>query len=281
MPFFEPTDLTPLPPLTWPGRSLPIWSRGEGERLLLVLPGYRQTLSTWTRWLPEAPPGWRLLLLGLPGTVEPVDAAALAWQPSDWQGLRDALEARFAPQNLICLGYSLGGRLLLNWLSQARNGLHTILLVSPDGLVPSLGERWFLYRRGGYTALRWLIARPEAAKTWADRLFRWGVMNKSGHYFAMRQLRDPEGLRLGLVTVRYYLKAKPQALVLSKLGNSNTVDVRLIWGKEDRVRPLEQSERLQEWFPRIEFRQVSGGHTWPESHPELFRNWVLESLNKG
>lgn len=281
MSFSNNTGLTSLPPISWADRSLRVWSRGEGSRLLLVLPGYRQTPETWAGWLPEAPPGWRILLLGLPGTLEPVDPGSRPWHADDWQGLEKVLEARFSPEDLICLGYSLGGRLLLSWLSQARHPLRSVLLISPDGLVPSLGERWFLYKRCGYTALRWLVARPGSAKAWADRLFRWGIMNQSGHYFAMRQLRDPEGLRLGMVTVRFYLKAKPLADRLSSSGRGNTVRIRLIWGEDDRVRPIGQRERLVEWFPGLEFEQVKGGHTWPESNRETFQRWVLASLRQG
>lgn len=274
----ESGSLQPLAPLTLGEAQIPLWERGQGNHVLFVLPGYRQTEAIWDQWLPAAPAGWRFVLLGMPGALRDAGPADPIWHDQHWLALLQALRERFSPAREAWLGYSLGGRLLLHLCGLPQADIRQALLMSPDGLQPSTGERWFLYHRCGQRPLAYLVRYPDRARRLVDRLHRLGIMSDSGHYFAQRQLRDPESLAAGFHAARMYVEAQPRRRRLQRVMSERHLRVWAIWGEKDRVRPVSQARQLWNLFPEVHLTTVPGGHTWPQNHPELLQAWLLEVL---
>ena len=260
--------------------DIPLWQIGSGASVLFILPGYRQSAEIWQKWLPEKCEGWTLVLLGMPGAIGEVEERDKAWTQTDWLELLGQLRERYRPKKEAWLGYSLGGRLLLHLAGLAQSGIGRVLLMSPDGLDPSISERLFLYHKTGRKPLQWLISHPGKAKVWADRLHKLRIMSDSGHYFALRQLRDEHSLKSGFHAVRIYTGAQPRARALRRADVSRNMTVWVSWGESDRVRPIAQSRKLWKFFRRIYLVAVPGGHTWPQSSPELFHDWIKQALEE-
>lgn len=259
-------------------RSLEVWEHGTGDRVLFVLPGYLQTAETWYSWIDSPPKGWKVVLIGMPGSIVSVGPESTEWKPQDFLELLKNLREKYAPTEEAWLGYSLGGRLLLYLAGLAESGIQTMLLMSPDGLAPSPGERLFLYHRWGQKPLQWLINHPQKASKLAGMLRKVGLMSQSGYHFSMRQLRDVESLSTGFQVVRIYTRAQPIRSRLRKANRQRNPQVWVIWGENDNVRPISQSRSLWKYFTNVHLVAVPGGHTWPRSRPELLKDWLEVAL---
>lgn len=261
-------------------RSLELWELGTGDRVLFVLPGYLQTAETWYSWLDKAAKGWKIVLIGMPGSIVKVDGEAKEWRKEQFLELLAMLRRKYSPQEESWLGYSLGGRLLLYMAGLAESEIHSILLMSPDGLAPSLSERLFLYHRWGQKPLQWLINHPQKASKLAGMLRKVGFMSQSGYHFSMRQLRDVESLTTGFEVVRIYTQAQPIKSRLRKTDRQHNPQVWVIWGENDKVRPIDQSRSLWKYFSNVHLVAVPGGHTWPRSRPDLLKDWLAAALGE-
>ncbi len=268
----------PVEPVTVKQRSVPLWQLGEGEHVLFLLPGYRQHVRDWQQWLPTPIDGWRIVLIGVPGSVVKATSQEPEWQREDWLEVIRNLRTAFSPEQEAWLGYSLGGRLLLHVAGLAQSGINRLLLMSPDGLDPSLSEWMFLYHRWGQRPMRWLIRHPRQAERLVDLLRKLGLMSRSGHYFAKRQLQDVESLTSGYEVVRIYTDAQPQPSRLRREDRQRNMLVCAIWGDADQVRPVSQSRKLWKYFQWVHLITAPGGHVWPASHPDILREWIEMAL---
>lgn len=262
-------------------RSVEVWELGTGDRVLFVLPGYLQTAETWYSWIDSPPKDWKVVLIGMPGSIVPVGPGSAEWSSRDFLELLKILREKYSPTEEAWLGYSLGGRLLLYLAGIPESGIHTMLLMSPDGLAPSLSERLFLYHRWGQKPLQWLINHPQKASKLAGMLRKVGLMSQSGYHFSMRQLRDVESLSTGFQVVRIYTQAQPIRSGLRNIDRQRNPQVWVIWGENDNVRPISQSRSLWKYFTNVHLVAVPGGHTWPRSRPDLLKDWLEVALGSG
>lgn len=262
-------------------RSVEVWELGTGDRVLFVLPGYLQTPETWISWLEKIPEGWKVVLIGMPGSIVKPNRGEPEWRQEQFLELLTVLREKYSPTEEAWLGYSLGGRLLLYLAGIAESGIQNILLMSPDGLAPSISERVFLYHRWGQKPLKWLINHPQKASRIAGFLRKSGLMSQSGYHFSMRQLRDIESLATGFEVVRLYTQAQPIKSRLRKIDRLRNPQVWVIWGEDDKVRPISQSRSLWKYFAQVHLIAVPGGHTWPKSRPDLLTDWLEAALGGG
>lgn len=262
------------------GTTIRIWQTGSGSKILFVLPGYLQKPETWTSWLSRLPGGWSAVMIGMPGSISEIDPGHPEWNESTWVDLVRLLRTRYRPSVESWLGYSLGGRLLLYLAGIPHIGIHRVMLMSPDGLAPSLGERLFLYHRLGQRPLKWMIERPEMARRLVHVFRRIGLIDQSGHHFLIRQLRNIPSLETGYHVVRIYTQAQPSRRRLRKANTVQKITVYAIWGESDKVRPISQSRSLWKFFETVHLSAVPGGHTWPAVYPHLLEKWLMEGLKQ-
>lgn len=266
--------------LSMSDRSLELWELGTGDRVLFILPGYLQTVETWYFWLGSPPKGWKCVLIGMPGSIAAVGTEEGEWNRKHFLELIASLRHKYSPKEEAWLGYSLGGRLLLYLAGLDESRIHTILLMSPDGLAPSVSERLFLYHRWGQKPLQWLINHPQKASKLAGILRKAGLMSQSGYHFSMSQLRDVESLSTGFEVVRIYTRAQPIRFLLRKVDRQRSPQVWVIWGENDNVRPISHSQKLWRYFTNVHLVAVPGGHTWPRSRPDLLKDWLEVALSR-
>ncbi|HWB27440.1 MAG TPA: alpha/beta hydrolase [Chitinophagaceae bacterium] len=158
------------------------------------------------------------------------------------------------------LGYSMGGRVVLQLLQLVPQQIKRAVLVAPDGLHKNpwyvfstqtfIGNR--LFRRTAHNAgwLFWLLKAGERYKLAHQSII------KVAHYYL-----DDSGERLKLykrwTTMRRF---KPKLTLIKKFIKQNSITVRFLFGRYDNIILSERSAIFKEDNQNVQVHVINAGH---------------------
>jgi len=257
---------------------------GDGHRQIMLLHGFGATSYTWRGWIGALAKKHRVWSVELKGhgsaPAPPDDLYAL----HDHTDLVRRLIIKKDLRQLTLVGHSMGGGVALYVALQLleENRLERLVLVSsaayPQRLPPFIG----LATRG--------------------RLAEWGLRFFPKRFLIRRVLRsivfDPEGItdaQVAAYAEPLYSPAHRTALIKTAMGiippdlaeltkHFPEIDLPtlLLWGRHDRVVPLDVAERLLAALPRARLEIMEDcGHVPPEELPKESVEIVLGFLRGG
>jgi pimeloyl-ACP methyl ester carboxylesterase len=143
------------------------------------------------------------------------------------------------------IGYSMGGRIVLQLAENHPGSIDKLILLAPDGLKVNIWY-WVATRtRVGNLIFRWTMRRPG----WLFALLRLShalrLVNPSIYKFAVHYIDDKK-VRYELYT-RWTVtrKFRPRPGVIAANIRDREIPVRLIYGQYDRIIRWERGERFR------------------------------------
>jgi pimeloyl-ACP methyl ester carboxylesterase len=234
--------------------------RNVGKKTLLVVPGWLHNSSHWARAKGElAPIGWDVVVIDLPGFgVEPL--VSKNWGVPEYSRFVEEKirESRSdAPQTVVALGHSFGGRALVHMLATnedfAKNISHLILYAAPCIYRPTLQIR--LHTRLAHAAKKSGLSRILPS------------------FLKPRDLTEATGMQMERIFKRTVPYDETQ--LLQKITTSTT----LLWGADDTSAPLRLAREMQQLLPHAALTTLPNeGHNIHLSSPTLFYGTLRKIL---
>jgi pimeloyl-ACP methyl ester carboxylesterase len=259
--------------------GLPLWVESAGPppgpevETFLLLHGYGASMFTWRHWAPRLATRGRVLLIDLKGHGRAPKPPDRRYEPAHQAELVHELIRRRDPERLTLVGHSLGGGIALlvalRLMEDERSCLQRLVLVSSVAYEQRTPPA---VRLASYPRLCSLFLRMVGPEFVVKAVLRSVVYDASRVEASQARgyaepLRSPE-------TVRALCDAALQIVPndLDRLAARYPqieVPTLLLWGRHDRVVPLEVGERLERELPNARLHVLERcGHLPPEEAPE-------------
>ena len=248
------------------GSDVHTWVGGEGEPLLMLHgAGGNRGATRWmeqvatrhTVWAPTHPG------FGKSGDAEWMDGVDDLARFYLW--FIDA--AKLGRPHL--LGHSIGGWTAAEMAAMSPDALNRLVLVAPAGLKPERGEILDIFFHSPAELRELTVHDPKTVPEW-DALF--------GKAPTPAELEIAERNRemTARLTWKPYMHNPRLARFLPRVPNSALI----VWGREDRVVPVECGELYQRALPNAKLAVLEKcGHLPPIEQPDVFARLVLDFLD--
>ncbi|HEY2992708.1 MAG TPA: alpha/beta fold hydrolase [Methylomirabilota bacterium] len=166
------------------------------------------------------------------------------------------------------LGHSLGGWAAAEMATMSPGALDRLVLVSAEGLKPERGEILDVFYHSDAELRDLIVHDPASVPEWAELFGR-----------APTPAEQQEAERNREMTARLawkpYMHNPRLARFLPRVSNPTLV----VWGREDRIVPLECGEQYRRALPHATLTVLERcGHLPPIEQPEAFARLVLDFL---
>jgi pimeloyl-ACP methyl ester carboxylesterase len=241
------------------------WVGGQGDPLL-VLHGAGGNRG-WTRWLDQVSERFTVWAPTHPGFGRSDDA--------DWmEGIDDLARfhlwfieaAKLGRPHL--LGHSIGGWTAAEMAAMSPASFDRLILVAPVGLKPEVGEILDVFY---YTPAQLLTMTVYDAKTVPEWQELYGRPPSPAEIEIATRNRE----MAARLTWKPYMHNLRLARFLPRVANPTLI----IWGREDRVVPVECGEQYRRSLPNATLTVLERcGHLPPIEQPDAFARLVLDFL---
>jgi pimeloyl-ACP methyl ester carboxylesterase len=241
------------------------WVGGQGDPLL-VLHGAGGNRG-WTRWLDQVSERFTVWAPTHPGFGRSDDA--------DWmEGIDDLARfhlwfieaAKLGRPHL--LGHSIGGWTAAEMAAMSPASFDRLILVAPVGLKPEVGEILDVFY---YSPAQLLTMTVYDAKTVPEWQELYGRPPSPAEIEIATRNRE----MAARLTWKPYMHNLRLARFLPRVANPTLI----IWGREDRVVPVECGEQYRRSLPNATLTVLERcGHLPPIEQPDAFARLVLDFL---
>jgi pimeloyl-ACP methyl ester carboxylesterase len=268
------------------GTEVNVLSAGRGRRTAVLLHGFGDTHATWRHVLPALAQRQRVISLDLPGfgASPALPGPLLDGQVAAVEGVLDALGV---DGPVAVIGNSMGGAAALRFALAHPDRTDRVVAIAPAGLGVGV-PIWWRMLSGQLLSLRFMlmaleVVPPPFVESVARQIFLRLVVHDTGRIdpATLRELgrryrtrRDIEDLyQLGHLLVAELASG-------ALLGRVEEIDVPLLvlWGRNDRMVPVEHGRALAETVPGARLEVIDPcGHCPQIERPDLLLP-LLESF---
>jgi len=247
------------------GIGVHTWIGGQGDPLL-VLHGAGGNRG-WTRWLAQVAERHTVWAPTHPGFGVSGDA--------DWMDGIDDL-ARFHLWFIDAaglgrphlLGHSIGGWAAAEMATMSPGSIGRLVLVAPVGLKPETGEILDVFYYSPPQLLTMTVHDPKTVPEWDELYGRPPTP-------AQIEIATRNREMAARLTWKPYMHNPRLASFLPRVTNPTLI----VWGREDRIVPVECGEQYRRLLPNAKLTVLERcGHLPPVEQPDAFARLVLDFL---
>jgi pimeloyl-ACP methyl ester carboxylesterase len=218
---------------------------GTGPLIGCCLHGYGETGASFGQLAEALKNTYSLFLIDLPhhglstdcsGTFSAVDLSVFLVQLAQQEG--------FGQQKITLIGYSLGGRLAMDFAEKFPAAVKRLILLAPDGL-----RQQFWYRLSTSTPLgNRLFAATMKNPAWLLAILRWAaasrLLKKPVLDFSLRYIDQPEERAKLYQRWTCFRLASPNITRLNRCIKNQPIPSLLVLGVFDKIIAPAQAEKL-------------------------------------
>lgn len=237
---------------------------GNGHQTIVALHGFGQNgelLAPLLRHLPSDE--YRLLLIDLPGfknTNLPDAHIRNGMVPESIAKGIDQIIAEYGTDQLHYLGYSLGGRYLLNQLMHGSKSAGQITLIAPDGFRSNKFRRFLTSTWFGNKLFRWFTRYPGFVFALVETAYRLRLISTSRYRFFFMHLKSAERRQTVYDVWMALRKMHIDLTMVCKTLQSKKTNMLLIGGKFDRIIPPEDLKKFCDTCDSSDYGEIRDGH---------------------
>jgi pimeloyl-ACP methyl ester carboxylesterase len=269
--------------LTFRQSTLAYHRWGSGGRLAICLHGYGESGAHFA-FLARDPAlqHYSFIAIDLPWHGNSIWREGLHSPPSDLEQIIEAILQKEAltdawHRGIDLIGFSLGGRLALQYFQRNPSQVNKLILLAPDGLKMN-GWYWFSTQTWlGRGLFRFTMQYPGWFFFLLKGMNRLGLVNSSvfkfvNHYIGDRPAR--EILYQRWITLRQY---RPRLATCKALIRELNLPVRLLYGRHDRIILPVRGEKFRKGLEeQVQIRIIASGHqVLHEKHGADIRQAIL------
>ncbi|HEX7063489.1 MAG TPA: alpha/beta hydrolase [Bacillales bacterium] len=250
--------------------AYPCESHVSAEKLVLIH-GYLSSTFSFRQLIPLLTQTYSVTALDLPGFGKSENPKAFTYSIGNYGKLILSFMEKMQIDKAVLVGHSMGGQVALQAAKQAPGRVNGLILLASSGYLKPF-NRWLV--SASYLPFFTWIVRREFEKRSAEEVLREVVYDSSAIDTAMIegyvQPMGAEGFYRSLLGL---LRKHGGDLTTEELKTIHTPAL-LLWGREDRIVPLNIGERLVLDLPAASLNVYEHtGHLLPEEKPqEIFRD---------
>jgi pimeloyl-ACP methyl ester carboxylesterase len=261
-------------------------SGAQGQPAILLLHGLGDEADTWRHIFPALSPEYRVIAPDLPGFGRSDQPARAYTIPFFQAVILELMDALSLPRGIL-VGHSMGAVIAHSIALQAPERVERLVLISGSlairsqrlnlgtllFLVPGLGE--WLYKR--------LRRDPQAAyHTLEPYYHHLKDLPEADRQFLFQRVNErvwSEGQRRAFLSTLRNLAALisgQQGRLAAQLAGL-AVPTLVIWGREDRINPVENGQALLQVQPAARLKLLDGaGHNLHQERPEQTARTIID-----
>ena len=260
------------------------WENGESGPVTILLHGIGGSVEMWQdniESLSEQNKVYAFDMVGFGQTGKPDAAYTLSFQADFLHSFMNALEIESA--NLV--GMSLGGGVALDFSLRYPHRMEKLVLVDSVGLGK---EAHILFRLPTLPLVGEWLTRPNRERMRAlleECFYDTGSVSEEMVDLFYELSTQPGAQNAYLSTLRSLgsINGLRQMVLDSILRGLNRLEAAtlIIWGRQDKILPLEQAQRADKRLPNSELKIIDQcGHLPAMEKPEQFNRIVTDFLNQ-
>ena len=222
-----------------------VW--GNGPRILFAFHGYGETGASFSfigAALEAADPSWTLIAIDLPFHGRTEWKEGLSFAPEQLYEIMQAIAGQPSPPWRL-LGYSMGGRIVLQLLGDHPRSVDKVILLAPDGMKVNLWYRIATRTAAGNRLFRWTMRQPG----WLFLLLRLchalRLVNPSIYKFAVHYIDDRQVRKDLYIRWTAMHQFQPHLATIAAIIRRRNLRVSLVYGRHDRIIRWERAERFR------------------------------------
>ncbi len=236
---------------------------GNGSRQMVVFHGYSQS-SEQLQFLEEWLPDYTLYMLDLffHGDSH-FPSSRIPNQPllkSEFKEIMSQLIEREELKDITVLGYSLGGRYAMNFVTQFGHTVDKLILIAPDGILKQFWNRTMLNVPPMRAVYRWVIGSNRLTNflTGFVRVFK--LAPRSRIKFAKKHMEGDRGKNLVLDNWLALSEFDPDLAKLESIRTEHQIGLTLVFGEHDKVIGLPVREKANRALTPDQIVIIEGSH---------------------
>lgn len=252
------------------GITVHVWDTRKGDKTLILLHGYLETMYVFSDLIEELKSRYRIITMDLPGhgltdsAPAGKDGISVNTIQFDVPVIEGVMQKCNVNEAILC-GHSMGGFIALEALRQHPELFEKVILMNshPYPESPEMGS----VRKREIEIIRQeklsLLASASIPKMYFEENLR-RCDDKVMETVELCETHDPEGI---IASIRG-IESRPD---LQDVLRETNVPVMLIYGDNDSFLPLDKVELMKKDFPSVNYRLISstGHNSFIENLPEV------------
>jgi pimeloyl-ACP methyl ester carboxylesterase len=162
----------------------------------------------------------------------------------DLKELVETCLAQNSVKTFSLMGYSLGGRIVLQLISLFTDRINTVILFAPDGIRNNWENSFITKTSFGKMVYQRIINNPSRLFKIVTLLKTIKLINPKLSDFVHNQLSTREKRQLVWDVSRYLQNIKPDVSNIQRIINTNKINIHLFFGKYDSIIPPSIGKRF-------------------------------------
>ncbi len=232
---------------------------GEGSKLMVIFHGFSDKASLFDVILPTIGEKYHAWAVSLPyhGKTKWHEGK---FYKEDLYFLIDKIRQLSGKQRITLMGYSMGGKIVLNMLQKYASDVDEIILLAPDGI-----KTHKLYDIHGLPLVyiqffKFLMKRPKLFFKTAKYFYKRNILTKFLYDFTKNHFSTPEQRQRFFMISDSIRAFKPNLLSVKQLLNKYNIPVYLFLGVRDEVILPESAEELSHELNDCKVIWLDKGH---------------------
>ena len=248
-------------------------SYGSGPEIMLAFHGFGNVCSDFKVLEPSLGGKYKIISFNLPfhgnSTIDP----SVAEKTISKRHLKEFIEKVLNLQGakkFSLMGYSLGGKIVLQLIELFPGRINTAFLIAPDGLRPIVSNAFVTRSALGKILYQRIINDPSGFFRLVDFLHRIKLVNRKMRDFIRESLSTRKKREMVWDVWMCFRELHPSVKKVQRIVNENGIRLHLFFGLYDRIIPPSIGQKFVKGISdRHSLHIVEAGH-----------NLVKEKLNK-
>ena len=210
---------------------------GAGEKTAICFHGYGEDAGSFEFLEERAGKEFRFITIDLPFHGKTVWNEGLNFTTTDLQAIVEAIlkEAGLKNHSVTLVGFSLGGRMVLSLYESISHQIEKIVLLAPDGLKVNFWYWLSTQTLLGKRLFRFTMEHPNWFFRFLKLINALGFVNRSIFKFVNYYIDNKNIRQLLYQRWTCLRKLRPNLAVIKKQITDRNTQVRLLYGKHDRI----------------------------------------------
>ncbi|MDE1727014.1 MAG: alpha/beta hydrolase [Thaumarchaeota archaeon] len=249
------------------GHKVRYFEDGRSDKTIILLHGLGGSAERWLKVIPILSPRYRVIapdMIGFGHSDKPSEDYTIEFFGKFLTAFINTLGLK----TVILVGTSLGGQIAAKCAS-SNDMIEKLVLVAPSGAMKQSTAAVDAYMMAA------LYPNHASAKTAFEMMSNSGTVDEFTVFDFVKRMSAPNA-KLAFISSVLGIKNSKIEDSLEKI----MVPTLLVWGKEDRVIPIEHANQFVTSIKNCQFLELNDcGHLPHVEKPELFSDSVLEFLS--
>jgi len=245
---------------------------GEGAELLLAFHGFGNLGSDFKALVPSLGKKYKIIAFDLPyhgnSSIDP-SVAVKSVSKDHLKELTEKILRRYNAEKFSLMGYSLGGKIVLQLIELFPSKVRSAFLIAPDGLKLNFSNAFVTRSLAGKVLYQRVINDPSGLFRLVTLAEKSGLVNKKLCDFVRDSLSTRRKRELVWDVWMCFRDIRPSVKNVQRLVKANGISIHLFFGRYDRIIPASIGEKFM--------KSSAGNHTLHVV--EAGHNLVKEKLN--